>query len=696
MFWIALAVMTVAAGLITLWPLAFAARVRGDSDSEIAFYTAQLAEIDRDVERGQLPSDEASAARAEAGRRLLAAKAAAATSTLEGNNGMRRRLAALGGFLLIAGVGAAAYAKSGRPDMPDAPLASREQQTAPQDPIAVAVAHIEADVAASPDNVKAWSTLAPAYLHLGRYADSVRAYRKLLQLTGEDSSLRASLGEAETAEAGGKVTAQAKGDFEKAFAGDPKLGLAEYYLGLAAEQAGDDKKAIATYEAVLGKVQDHPQWVAIINEKLATLKHETPAAPTKEADAGGAANSGGNPPDMIQGMVSRLASRIDKNGGTADEWLRLIRSYAVLGQPDKAKVALASSRKAHGADAKAAADFDAIEKELHLDGSAPASVAEAPAKPAEPATPAGAAAASAAPADAAKNPPDMIQGMVSRLASRIDKNGGAADEWLRLIRSYAVLGQPDKAKVALASARKAHGADAKAAADFDAIEKEFHLDGSAPVSAAEAPAKPAEPATPAGAAAGSAAPADAAKNPPDLIQGMVSRLATRIEQKGGNAEEWLELIRSYAVLQEWDKAKAALASARKALGGDAKAVASLDAITKEFRLDTSAPAAASEASAPPAEPVTAAPPAAEAGGPPNASLVGPDQIQGMVSRLAARLEKNGGTADEWLRLIRSYAVLEQPDKAKAALASARKAAGADPKANADLDAIAQEFHLSPP
>ena len=30
MFWIALAVMTMAAGLITLWPLAFAARVRGD------------------------------------------------------------------------------------------------------------------------------------------------------------------------------------------------------------------------------------------------------------------------------------------------------------------------------------------------------------------------------------------------------------------------------------------------------------------------------------------------------------------------------------------------------------------------------------------------------------------------------------------------------------------------------------------
>jgi len=39
-------------------------------------YQAQLAEIDRDVERGQLPRAEAAAARAEAARRLIAASAA--------------------------------------------------------------------------------------------------------------------------------------------------------------------------------------------------------------------------------------------------------------------------------------------------------------------------------------------------------------------------------------------------------------------------------------------------------------------------------------------------------------------------------------------------------------------------------------------------------------------------------------------
>jgi cytochrome c-type biogenesis protein CcmI len=592
MIWIALALMTAAAALVTLWPLAFGSSVRDDSNSEIAFYSAQLAEIDRDVERGQLPPDEAASARAEAGRRLLAARAAAGTSINERSNDMRRRLAAICGLLLIAGVGAGVYAKLGRPGLPDAALAARQDKE-PVDPVAVALAHIEADAAASPDSVKAWSTLAPAYLRLGRYSDSVMAYRKLLRLIDEDAGIRASLGEAEVAAAGGKVTAEAKADFEKALSGDPSLGLARYYVGLAAEQAGDVQTAVETYEAVLPTIQDHPRWVEVINGKLAALKNEPPA-----------------------------------------------------------KV-----EKTEAAPAQAAA----------------------------------------APADGAKNPPDMIQGMVARLAARIEKNGGSADEWLRLIRSYAVMEQPDKARVALATARAAHGADAKDAAEFDAIEKELHLDGSAPVTVAQAAASPAEAPAKSAEQAAPAQPAGADQKPPeDLVQGMVSRLAKRIEQKGGNSEEWLQLIRSYSVLQTWDKAKAALASARKALGGDARTVAALDAIEQEFHLDQAAPPppvlATDEPAKPAVEPVKPAEPATT----PNASQPEPDMIQGMVGRLAARIEKNGGSADEWLRLIRSYAVMEQPDKAKAALASARQAHGGDAKASADLDAIAQEFHLGAP
>ena len=68
-------------------------------------------------------------------------------------------------------------------------------------------------------------------------------------------------------------------------------------------------------------------------------------------------------------------------------------------------------------------------------------------------------------------------------------------------------------------------------------------------------------------------------------------------------------------------------------------------------------------------------------------------IEGMVGRLAGRLATNGGSLDEWARLIRAYSVLHQADKAKAALADARKALAPDAGAVASLDALARDLGL---
>jgi cytochrome c-type biogenesis protein CcmH len=68
-------------------------------------------------------------------------------------------------------------------------------------------------------------------------------------------------------------------------------------------------------------------------------------------------------------------------------------------------------------------------------------------------------------------------------------------------------------------------------------------------------------------------------------------------------------------------------------------------------------------------------------------------IEGMVSKLAARLASAGGGVDEWSRLIRAYTVLHEADKAKAALVSARKALAPDPNAVASLDALARDLGL---
>lgn len=70
-----------------------------------------------------------------------------------------------------------------------------------------------------------------------------------------------------------------------------------------------------------------------------------------------------------------------------------------------------------------------------------------------------------------------------------------------------------------------------------------------------------------------------------FIHAMVDRLAQRLHQDGHDVEGWLRLVRAYTVLHEADKARAALADARKNFGSDSAALARLDQLARELGLE---------------------------------------------------------------------------------------------------------------
>ena len=72
--------------------------------------------------------------------------------------------------------------------------------------------------------------------------------------------------------------------------------------------------------------------------------------------------------DMIRGMVARLADRLHDNGSDVEGWLRLVQSYVVLGERDKAKNAAADARRALGERANDIKRIDDLVKGLGLDG----------------------------------------------------------------------------------------------------------------------------------------------------------------------------------------------------------------------------------------------------------------------------------------------------------------------------------------
>src|SRR5579863_2484725 len=171
MVWIALAVMTGLAMGFVLWPLAFRARRTGQDSRmesrEADFYRAQLSEIARDVERGQLPAAEAASARAEAARRLLAASETQPQPATSGAL-WRRRAAAAAIFLVVPAVALGVYEKVGAPDLPDEPLAARKVDLNAPGAVEAAVAKIEAHLMKAPDDRRGWEVLAPVYMQIGR------------------------------------------------------------------------------------------------------------------------------------------------------------------------------------------------------------------------------------------------------------------------------------------------------------------------------------------------------------------------------------------------------------------------------------------------------------------------------------------------------------------------------------------------
>ena len=69
---------------------------------------------------------------------------------------------------------------------------------------------------------------------------------------------------------------------------------------------------------------------------------------------------------MINQMVDGLAQRLKENGNDLKGWLRLMRSYMVLGKPDEARQALADARKAFDGNGEALGQIDAFAKTLGL------------------------------------------------------------------------------------------------------------------------------------------------------------------------------------------------------------------------------------------------------------------------------------------------------------------------------------------
>jgi cytochrome c-type biogenesis protein CcmH len=376
MIWLFFALLTGVAVLSILWPLSRPAPKRGEDAADVAFYRAQIAEIDAELSRGGIEKDQAESAKAQAARRLLSV---APEEVAVSDSARARKIAAALALVAAPAIALGLYARIGHPALPDQPLEARMSAPPAQQDFAAVIAKMEAHLAAHPEDGRALELMAPVYLRLGRYDEAVKARAQALKILGETPDRLVKYAEALAYANDGMVSPEAVDQLERALSLDPKNLQARYFLGLAAAQHEDKAKAREVWTALLADLPEGSRARIDVIEKLAMLDMPPGggappqqgaaqgAAPSPDAAAAVAAQPADEQQKTIHAMVDRLAQRLSSQGGGADEWMRLIRAYKVLNEPDSAKNAYDQARKALP-DAESQQKLAALAKELGLNG----------------------------------------------------------------------------------------------------------------------------------------------------------------------------------------------------------------------------------------------------------------------------------------------------------------------------------------
>ncbi|OBZ96032.1 cytochrome C biogenesis protein CycH [Pararhizobium polonicum] len=374
LFWILVATLTAAVAAVLLLPLLrAAASTEAPQSHDVEVYRDQLEELKRDETSGLISGEDAGFARAEVARRLLVAtdavKAAGPARAVRRSN----RLAQLAIILILPAVGLCLYLRTGSPDMPDAPLAARLAN--PGNDMNILIARAEQQLVANPDDGAGWDVLAPIYYRSGRVEDAAAAFRNALRILGATPARLGGYAESLIALSGGLVTTEAQDALQKSLAIEPNDPRAQFYLALALKQEGKAPEALAAFQQIARTSPAGAPWLPLVNEHIAGLTAAAAPAgqaaatlgnPTGEDIAAAQEMNAGDRTAMIEGMVGSLAEKLKEDPKNFEGWMRIIRSYSVLGRKDEAADALKQGLAAFPADSDEGKQLLALAGELGL------------------------------------------------------------------------------------------------------------------------------------------------------------------------------------------------------------------------------------------------------------------------------------------------------------------------------------------
>ena len=370
LLWVGFAVLAAAVVWAVTRPLLAAADTGAAHDSALAVYRDQLAEIEAERAQGLLGSSEAEGARVELARRLIQRSEATQDGGDPPRAGVARaRQAAMYAAAALPVIGIGLYLAVGAPHLPSRPYAARLETPTAEATAADLVARVEVHLRAHPEDGRGWDVLAPVYLRMGNYTQAADAFQKAARLLGESPKRLGGYARALIMLQNGVVNEPARQAYARLLTLEPQALEPKVWLAIAREQDGDLKGAQAEYRTLLTGAE--APWKALLEARLQAVTERLggPAAPPSAAPKDPPDPSQMSPAErdkFINQMVEGLAARLKENGKDLEGWMRLLRSYMVLGRRDEAVAALSSARGQFTGDEKSLAELNVLAESLGL------------------------------------------------------------------------------------------------------------------------------------------------------------------------------------------------------------------------------------------------------------------------------------------------------------------------------------------
>ena len=397
-FWIIITALSICVTALLILALR---RGRKDTAPAAAFdlkvYRDQLREVDRDYARGVLQDDDAERLKTEISRRILTADKAMQETHEDHRSpkalrfGLMAVLVAVlvgGGLFLYRDLGAPGYgdlslkdrietAKDARANRPNQETAEQalpapiENLNAPKDYITL-VTKLREAVASRPNDLAGAQLLARHEMALGNAKAAYTAQQGVLRIKGDQTTAEdyATYADMLVIAAGGYVSPEAEAALQAALIRDRTNGPARYYTGLMMAQTGRPDVAFRTWATLLQSSASDDPWTEPLRAQIEDMAFRagveytlpdlnTMKGPTAEDVEASRDMTPEDRQEMIKGMVDQLSSRLGSQGGSAEEWARLIGALTVLGETERASAILTEARTVFAAAPDALAMINA-------------------------------------------------------------------------------------------------------------------------------------------------------------------------------------------------------------------------------------------------------------------------------------------------------------------------------------------------